>query len=171
VALLQAKKEAVACEVRTAKELADTHRHSSLKHQMLLLERFHSSIIKSWSNGDSKSKSEGENGDRSGGKSGSKPDSAAELSTVDPVDEVDGAEEDARSHHDPSPLVQQSSVLIYSKIKVGVCVCVCVCVIDCTASYPSSLPSLPFNLTLLSTFEYYHITTMHALSRKYCTHS
>ena len=154
MALLQAKKEAVACEVRTAKELADTHRHSSLKQQMLLLERFHSSIIKSWCNGVSKS----------GGKSGSRLDSAAELSTVDPADEEDSAEEEAGSHHDPSPLVQQSSVLICSKIKV------CVCVIDDTAYYLSPLLP-PFLLFLLTSrfsllCEYYHITTMHALSHK-----
>jgi hypothetical protein len=151
VALLQAKKEAVACEVSTAKELADTHRHSSLRQQMLLLERFHCSIINGKSNGDSKSEtgSKSEGNSRSGSKSRSRHDSAAELSTVDPVEEEDRAEEEAGSYHDPSPLVQQSSVLICSKIKV------CVCVIYGTACYPSSLPpsflpSLPSNLTLLS---------------------
>lgn len=133
MALLQAKKEAVACEVRTAKELADTHRHSSLRQKILILERFHSSIIKGKSNGVSKSKSWGRSGGRSESEGGSRHDSAAELSTVDPVDEEDSAEEEAGSHHDPTPLVQQSSVLICSKIKV------CMCVIDGTAYYSFSL--------------------------------
>ena len=115
MALLQAKKEAVACEVHTAKELADTSRHSSLKQQMLLLERFHSSIIKSTSNGDCKSKSKSESESRH------ETDAAAKLSTVDTLEERGSVEEEAGSLHDPSPLVQQSSVLICSKMKVCVC--------------------------------------------------
>jgi hypothetical protein len=121
VALLQAKKEAVACDVRTAKELADTHRHSSLKQQMLLLDCFHSSIIKGKSNGVSKSEGDSKSKGVGGSKGESMHDSAAELSTVDPVEEEYSAEEEAGSHHDPSPLVQQSSLLICSKIEVCTC--------------------------------------------------
>jgi hypothetical protein len=115
----------VACEVHKAKELADTSRHSSLKQQMLLLEHFHSSIIKgkskdeNRSNGASESKSESKG--ESGGKNESRQDTAAELSTVDTVDKENSAEEEAGSLQDPSPLVQQASVLICSKIKVGAC--------------------------------------------------
>lgn len=109
----------MACEVHKAKELADTSRHSSLKQQMLLLERFHSSIIKGKSKVDNKSNGASES--KSGSKNESRHDTAAELSTVDTVDEENSAEEEAGSLHDPSPLVQQASVLISSKIKVGAC--------------------------------------------------
>ena len=99
MALLQSKKEAVACEVRLAKELADTSRHCSLRQQIMILELFHFNLIKSHNK--------------------RRYDTEAVLSTIGTVDKMDSVEEEAAPFHEPSPLVLLSSVLIDSKIKVG----------------------------------------------------
>lgn len=116
VSLLQAKKAAVACEVRTAKELSDTSRHCSLKQQMLILELFHSSLTHANTNSRSKSRSKS----RSESDSKSKDNGEAGLSPVDAVDETDSSGEEVVSSHGPSPFAQLSSVVIDSKIKVCV---------------------------------------------------
>ena len=112
VSLLQAKKAAVACEVRTAKERSDTSRHCSLKQQMLILELFHSSLSNTNRRSKCRSKSESDGKSKVNGEAG--------LSPVDAVDEMDSDGEEVVSSHEPSPLAQLSSVVIDSKIKVCV---------------------------------------------------
>ena len=156
VSLLQAKKAAVACEVRTAKELSDTSRHCSLKQQMLILELFHSSL----SNTNKRSKSRSKSKSRSDSKS--KDHGEAGLSLVDSVDETDSGGEEVVSSHEPSPLAQLSSVVIDSKIKVCVYLIAMLIAPHCMLIFYATLSLLSLRSNLL-TILYILVCRQHVL--------